>query len=629
MIAILFLLGSFVMGAGICRRLFGDLISPLEKVFWGIITGQVLAVWAAYIICRLLGNVYFGVMLSLTVVIWLTGIYFFRPLPKNFRIFAEDGKYLLLLAICFVPVYAYFFGWGMFYPNPRDNGIYLTSTSWYDMAFHLAIATSFLYGKNFPPAYMVLPEEPLRYPFLPDFHITVLMNLGLGIWPSFAFTAIITATALTAVFYFFVRRLTDSKGGAVIATFLFFLNGGFGFIHFFEQWRISKMSLYTFLPTLKNNYTDMWDYGIKWSNLITSGLIPQRAMLYGMPAAFIVLTLFAIIWRRWAETEDEKRWDSAGVLIKAGILTGLLPLIHVHSYMMLGMVSIVLFLIKPRYSWLAFWVPAVLLAVPQVANLGGHVASGTFLQFHPGWMSYLEKDRLLFMVRNFGLPILLIFPAIFAAPKYLRLFYLPFVAIFIFCFLFIISPNEFDNLKLMYYWNALTAAIIALWLAKLATEHRQRFLTGLLIIISVLSAVLSIYRESFIFYRLFSEAEIEAGNFARDNLPAKAMILTGQYSNQPLLCLAGKPVVLGYQFWILSHGYTEEYFNAVKDDVKSMYEAKPTINSLLEKYKVDYIYVGPNEKSELKPDLDYLNRHYTLAFRNKDVLLYNVRKPLD
>jgi hypothetical protein len=171
--------------------------------------------------------------------------------------------------------------------------------------------------------------------------------------------------------------------------------------------------------------------------------------------------------------------------------------------------------------------------------------------------------------------------------------------------------------------------VIALWLSKLATEHRQRFLTVLLILVCIAAAVPSIYRESLLISRVFSPAEVEAGNFARDNFPPKAVILTGQYTNQPLLCLAGKPIVLGYKFWITSHGYNEDYINAIEKDVKEMYLAKPVLPELLEKYKVDYIYIGELEKTDLKANSDYFDKHYKVTFKNKDITIYDAHRPLN
>ena len=111
--------------------------------------------------------------------------------------------------------------------------------------------------------------------------------------------------------------------------------------------------------------------------------------------------------------------------------------------------------------------------------------------------------------------------------------------------------------------------------------------------------------------------------FARNRLPPKALFLTGQYHNQPVLCLAGKPIVLGYDFWITSHGYKREQFDAIKHDVKAMYRGGPSARVLLERYHVNYIYIGPKERADLAPNEQYFDINNTVDFRNKDITIYD------
>ena len=233
------------------------------------------------------------------------------------------------------------------------------------------------------------------------------------------------------------------------------------------------------------------------------------------------------------------------------------------------------------------------------------------------------------MIRNFGLPLLLIFPAYFAVPTYLRTFYIPFVALMVFCFLFIISPNDYDNLKLMYYWYSVTAVILSVWLCRLLGRPKLRFLVFLIILCCSASGALTVPREAKLVQRIFSPEEIEAGNFARDSLPPKVLFLSGQYHNQPVLCLAGKPIVLGYDFWIISHGYDTAIYEAIKNDVRTIYDGGPDTGRLLEKYKVDYIYIGPHERTDVKANVEYFDKHYAAVFKNKDITIYDARKSLD
>jgi hypothetical protein len=631
MLGFLFLIGSILFGIGIVKRLF-SFTNLWERLFWGIALGPAMTTWLMYILARVAGDLHYTLVVTLTLAIW--GLILFESYQNRVWLrrptfsFAElkRSKLQILLIVLFGGIFGYFFYRGMF--HPRDDGLYLTATSWYDMALHATIANSFAYGQNFPPANTFLLGEPLLYPFLPDFQAAVLIKASWGPWPSFAVTDWLMAMSLVGVFYSFAQRLTDSQRAAFISTLFFFFSGGLGFLLFLTDWRASGQSLFSFFWNMKENYTDVWSRGIKFMNLITSGLIPERAFLYGLTLSFIVLAIFAEVWKNWSDDDaSENKWISAETFAWAGAISALLTVFYTHAYAVVWFVSCVLFALRPRRVWLAFWAPALLLGLPHVLHLRSHLTSGSFLRFHPGWVSYTYPNFMLFVIRNFGLLLLLGVPAFFCAPKYLRVFYMPFLALLIFAFLFIISPNDIDNIKLIYYWYGATAVLVAVWLTSFPSRPIFRRIVIVLVLGCVASGALAIIRESKLVWKIFSPTEIESGIFARDNLAPKALFLTGQYSNQPVLCLAGKPIVLGYDFWIMSHGYSRARYDSVLRDIESMYHGGAGAETLLHKYRVHYIYLGPHERDELKANDNYFDQHFKKVFHNTDINIYDCSAP--
>jgi len=207
----------------------------------------------------------------------------------------------------------------------------------------------------------------------------------------------------------------------------------------------------------------------------------------------------------------------------------------------------------------------------------------------------------------------------------MRLFFLPFLALMIFCFLFITSPNDTDNIKLMYYAYAGAVVVISAWMAKLIVRYRKlQSIVGLAVLACIASGVLSIVKVAVMSWRIFSPEEIEVGTFAR-TLPAKSLFLTGQNHNQPVLCFAGKSIVLGYDFWIVSHGYERSRYDAVLRDLKKMYAGGPQAEALLQKYGVKYVYIGPPERTELHANSGYFDTHHAVVFRNKEMTIYEAR----
>src|SRR4051812_28762523 len=457
MLAILFLIGGALAGALVARRVLRGVLGGAECALWGVVAGWMFESVCVYAPARLQGRLMLWQVAAVCVVAWLAAlVLLFSELrslrgegARLFRWRAEyAGRAVVLLA--FAAVFLELFATRML---PRDaEGIYSGGNSRFDMAFHAALTTSFLDGRNFPAVYTPRPPEPLLYPFMPDFQTAALMEGGLSMHAALLATALPLAFAVVGLFSFFALRVARRQLAAVVATLLFLLNGGFGFLYFFEDWRTSGKGLVEFWGALPQNYANMWGRGFHWVNLVVDGLLPQRTNLYGLPAALMIFTLFAAVWSRGragkeSKSEEEssshveERTSTTRVMLTAGVLAGLLPLFHMHAYFSVGFVSVALFALRPGKSWLAFWTPAVLLAAPQLLGAAGHASGGGFVHLQPGWMAVEGTNFAVYLAQNFGVPMLLAIPAWLSAPREWRTFYLAFLALFVFSFVVMVSPN--------------------------------------------------------------------------------------------------------------------------------------------------------------------------------------------
>src|SRR5207253_4994653 len=90
-------------------------------------------------------------------------------------------------------------------------------------------------------------------------------------------------------------------------------------------------------------------------------------------------------WRRWTLKSETVAF------MVAGGLTGLLPLFHVHSLVVLGIVTGCWALLFPRPAWLGFFVVTLVLAVPRllmaVPGDPGAPAEHQYPRWLIGWMS--------------------------------------------------------------------------------------------------------------------------------------------------------------------------------------------------------------------------------------------------
>jgi hypothetical protein len=656
MLATLFLFGSALLGACVARRMLRGVLGACEQVLWGIVAGWMLGALAAYALARWQGHLTWAVVAWATLLVWasaallsargLAGVW--RGRLKSVRLSAlveREHLGLALVLLVFAPVL-----WGLFSTHTfagGPGGVYSGGSAWYDLSFHAALASSFAYGENFPTAYTPLAGEPMRYPFLPDFHAAALMAAGLSMRAAFLATALPLALALVGIFYGFALRLARGARAAALATCLFLLNGGFGFLNLYGDWQRSGRSFMEFWRSLPVNYANDWSRGIHWTNLITDTLLPQRAALYGLPAGFLILTLFAIVWQRWHE-EGEGQEEGEGrkaegktqtalvstsrlspvalLLLFAGVLAGLLPLFHTHSYIAVGFVSVVLFLLRPRRAWLWFWVPALVLASPNLFELARHAGGGQIVRLQPGWMGSDVPSFTLYMLRNFGVPLLLAVPAWLTAPRVWKSFYVAALLLLVFALTVVVSPNVFDNGKLTYYWHAVNSALVARWLVSLARARRLKLLAAplalLLALLSVATGVAALRAEGRASALLFSESDMAAARFVREGTAPRARFLTAPAFNHPVLALAGRAVVRGPTDWLWGHGYE---FRAREADVRRIYAGAPDALELLSHYGVEYVYVGEAERRDLRADESFFDANLRVVYRAGGVNVYDAR----
>ncbi len=633
MIALLFLTGATLLGSGLVRLMTGRLLNHAEQALWGMVVGWTLSTGVAYLMARALGNLTLELILALTALLWVAAIIlcfgalkgFLRQRSRNVRALWRPGYAgLLVVLLLFAPVFFELFRTRML---PKGaGGIYSGGGStWFDINLHLAISTSFLYGRNYPPVYTPFPPAPLVYPFLPDFQTALLVGAGLDLHGALTLTGVALALAIVGLFYSLAQRIGQqppqhfgarAQWSACLATILFLLNGGLGFLYFFRDWRRSAKSFPDFWSHMETNYAHMAAEGIRWANLISDGLLPQRPILYGLSIALICITSFAIIWQ-----EDSKggRWSGWRCLLGAGLLAGVLPFFHVHSYVAVGLVSIALFTLRPRRVWLVFFAPALVLALPRLVPLMGHVGQGFF---RLRWGGLNATSWPLYWFRNIGLPLLLIFPAYFSAPAEWRRFYLAFVALLLFSLLVIISPNDFDNIKLIYYWYAMTCVLIANWLVKLKVVYRQRVVAALLFIASIATGALALQYERLDRKLLFSDEELAAALFIREHTGPHTLFLTAPAFNQPALCLAGRAVVRANTDWLWSHGYA---FQEREADVKTIYAGEAEAGELLRYYDVEYVYLGQKERDDLHANESFFKQNFPAIFRSDHITIYDTR----
>jgi hypothetical protein len=82
--------------------------------------------------------------------------------------------------------------------------------------------------------------------------------------------------------------------------------------------------------------------------------------------------------------------------------------------------------------------------------------------------------------------------------------------------------------------------------------------------------------------------------------------------------LTGRQSLLGHPGWIFSRGldYTQR-----EKDIAQMYEGAPDAETLLKKYHVEYVLIGPEERATLHVNETFWSRYQKVAGNGSYLLL--------
>ena len=531
----------------------------------------------------------------------------------------ERGALLVLLPLFALGTYLFL----THVLQPEGGALHSGQSTFGDLPLHLGLATSIAAQGMFPPQYSILPGVAVGYPFLCDSISATFLTLGASLRFAMLLPSLLAFALVLLGAYCFFSQWLKAQNTALFATLLFFVGGGFGFWYFFDLIRENPDAFSRMFTAFYNTPTNYTYGGLRWVNPIADMLIPQRATLFGWALLFPSLYLL-----RRAAFEDEPR-----LFVYLGICAGCLPLVHTHSFLALGMVSVVYLLYalrsgQPRamlLGWLKYGLITAALAAPQLL-LFTFRQSGGFLQPHFNWGN--ETDSFLwFYIKNLGLLFLLLPVAYFRLPKKERIFYLGAMLIWLLAEFIQFQPNPYDNNKLLFIWYLFTCGIVARLLGELYQALKEfpgrRYIAALTVIALFLSGVLTLGRECVSDFEQFSADEVQAAHFVQQNTEANSLFLTSTNHNNTVSSLTGRNIYCGTGSYLFFHGVDYE---AREQQVCLLFEQpSDCFEALREQYGVDYVWIGNYERYSY--DIDYaFYAQFPILYENDSVQIYDVRQ---
>jgi hypothetical protein len=508
-----------------------------------------------------------------------------------------------------------------------------------DLPFHLGVINSFVFGQNFPPEHLAYAGARFTYPFVSDFIAATFVSVGAEIQDAMWLQNMFLSLAMVGVLHYYAWKLTKDKLASVITPVLLLFSGGLGWLALFiNDMQKSEQGFFSLLWNLKHDYTIIPETTLRWGNALTTLFITQRSILLGLPLSIIIFTIVWKVFNKFQvssfkfQVENQKakgkkqktkssvegnkeEKDKLGTwnleletMIAAGALTGLLPLIHAHTFA--AVVCVVGFLalvrLKDWKMWIWFFVVAFVLAAPQLfwVTRGASAQAKSFVEVMFGWDKG-DENFIIFWLKNTGFFIPLLLVALcwrgkdYLVSRSWLIFYTPFIFLFIAPNVLKLAPWIWDNIKVLIHWYVASIPLVAIVLSRLWkwNNYGRGAMIALLFFLTFAGA-LDVWR--------IVSKQIEEKQYDRDAIifaekikqetPPHSLILSAPTYNTPVF-LTGRRLFLGYVGHVWSHGID---YVPREQEVNRIYSGNFDAKDILRRNKIDYVIVSPLENDLIK-----------------------------
>ena len=717
--ALLALDAVLALGAGAAvAGLAGDALRPLERVLIAVVCGVVIGSGASYGLA-LIGGLSAGTVLGGPAAVDALALLIGRGRVR--RVWSDAWTETRAAwaqrppvgLIAFTVIVAALFA-ALFAHTVFDDGGALAAgypNVWADWSQHLSVEASFAVAGNIPPQNPLFSGTPLLYPFLPDFQSATLVVLGMSPGAALAVPGAILAVTISLLVVSLGMRLGARAGAGMIAVAICFLGGGLGFIGVFADACAQSHTLTaaqcTFQHVVGNPGDGVRVIGttlhnvpgiiaaqprpydgdltsnppmpnLQWYTPLFAWWLPQRTILYGFAAAASTLILVQAALR-----DGARSWPALAV---AGVLVGLLPLVHVQTLIALVIILAVVAVRHRSRQWLVLAAAALPLAIPRLAQLiaaphGSAAFGNTYPWLEPGWLAGaaantpasapVQLARALgqvvspgwwgFWFVNLGVAVplsailLLLLAArlgparvaraarratAFLPPPLIEIF-LAATLVFAACNFIVFQSWDWDNTKLFVYWYLVVAILVGViathawgrrWMRALAAlVPASMLITGVVVMLRLLPWTPPEFAVTGPYTIASADERAMAARVSAMTAPGSVVLTLGR-PNDPVLAITGRNGVMGYYGWLWSYGID---FGTRPDDERAIYAGCSAgvacnVPGLLHRYSIDYVEVDDrvNDPGAITTHVNqtwWASQGYPVVATSAHIVVYDVR----
>ncbi len=531
----------------------------------------------------------------------------------------------------------------------REGNINSTLEGYGDIPLHMSQISKFAFEKTFNLSEPIYLGRYLQYHFLFNMIRGYILKFT-GSW-SFAVLWPAYLLVIANIFLIFIiyHRLIKNVWLALGSLVLFYLGTGTA------GWNVLFGGATKIITKLTSVYPDQ---NVVFGPILSMSFIHQQTFILGL-TGFLVLILIL------NKIKTTFNWKIAGAGI---IIFALMPSAHMHSYIAIIIFCFffLIFLIQNKnYEYLRkimkVVIPGIVLSLPSVYFLtASHgSSSGSALKFRLGWMvqnglgsaNFFENSRtiftldyIFFLFTNFGLilPIIVIITVLFIIKfkiknkeiiydrgtfDNLKVYLWSALSIFILVQSIQFQTWDYDNNKLLVYFLFFVSPVI-LWTLYVMSPKKivtKSIVVSVILFMLVFSGLTDIYfrlnvkNESL--YRIFDYDSVVLAEYVKDNIDEKDLTLTGTSHMNPIVSLAGRQILVGYNGWLWSRGIN---YQSREKAVKDFYARPSRDSQLLREYNIKYILLDRSIAGDFIENIRKFDQVFDREFVSGDYVLYRV-----